>query len=207
MTRHRRSGPGSPFGRAWLIRISNRLPRTSVRLWRSTLVALTVLAALGAGTWPGREWLLRWAADQWIVSDPLGPADAVAVFGGGVADRPFAAARYYRQGLVTKVLVSDDRQVPVENAGIITSELAAKAVLLKLGTPESAIETFGHALGNTHQEVLALWAWAEQHNLHSVIVPTEFFSTRRVRWMLRRAFPSEFQIRVIALDAPRLSPG
>jgi uncharacterized SAM-binding protein YcdF (DUF218 family) len=167
------------------------------------LVAFAVVAALGIGAWTGREWLLRSAADLWIVSDPLGPADAVAVFGGGLADRPLAAARYYRQGLVTRILVSNDRQAPAVKAGIIASELAAnEAVLLKLGTPESAIDTFGNALGNTHQEALALRAWAEQHNLHSIIVPTEFFSTRRVRWMLRRAFPSEFQIRVIALDPP-----
>ena len=30
----------------------------------------------------GPEWLLRSAGDLWIVSDPLGPADAVAIFGG-----------------------------------------------------------------------------------------------------------------------------
>ena len=167
------------------------------------LVVFAVLAALGIGSWAGQKWLLRSAAGFWIVSDPLGPADAVAVFGGGLADRPLAAARYYRQGLVKKVLVSDNRQSPAEKAGIITSELGAtEAVLSKLGTPDSAIETFGHSLRNTHQEALALRTWAEQHNLHSIIVPTEMFSTRRVRWMLRRAFPSEFQIRVIALDAP-----
>lgn len=166
-------------------------------------VVFAVLAALGIGSWAGREWLLRSAGDLWIVSDRLGPADAVAVFGGGLTDRPLAAAKYYREGLVTKILVSDNRQTPAEKVGIITSELAAtESVLLELGTPESAIEPFGHALRNTHQEALALRAWAEQHNLHSIIVPTEIFSTRRVRWMLRRAFPSEFQIRVIALDAP-----
>jgi uncharacterized SAM-binding protein YcdF (DUF218 family) len=151
------------------------------------LVVFAVVAAVGIGGWTGREWLLRSVVDLWIVSDPLGPADAVAVFGGGVADRPFAAAQYYRQGWVTKILVDEPN---------------SEAVLLKLGIPESAIETFGHALDNTHQEALALRAWAEQHNLYSIIVPTEIFSTSRVRWMLRRAFPSEVQIRVIALDAP-----
>src|ERR1700757_193097 len=136
------------------------------------LVLFGMIAPLGFGAWTYREWLLRSAADRWIVSNPLGPADAGWVFGGGVADRPFAAAQYYRQGWVTKILVD---------------EPDSKAVLLKLGTPESAIEIFGHALSNTHQETLALRVWAEQHNLHSIIVPTETFSTRRVRWMLRRA--------------------
>jgi uncharacterized SAM-binding protein YcdF (DUF218 family) len=159
----------------------------SVRLWRSLVVIFVVTAAVGIGAWTGRQWLLRSAAELWVISDPLGPADAVAVFGGGVADRPFAAAQYYREGVVTKILID---------------EPDSKAVLLKLGTPESAIEAFGHALRNTHEEARALRAWMEQHNLHSIIVPTEIFSTRRVRWMPRRALPTEFQTCVIALDGP-----
>jgi len=154
------------------------------------LVVFTAVAPLVIGGWAGREWLLRSVADQWIVSDSLGPADAVAVFGGGVADRPFAAAQYYRQGWVTKILVD---------------EPDSKAVLLKLGTPEGAIETFGHALRDTHQEALALRAWAERNNLHSIIVPTEIFSTRRVGWMLHRVFPPDFVIHIAALDPPDYS--
>src|SRR5262249_32140929 len=106
------------------------------------------------------------------------------VFGGGVADRPFAAAQYYRQGWVTKILVDEPN---------------SKAVLLKLGVPESTIKTFGQGLDNTHQEALALRAWADQHNLHSIIVPTEIFSTHRVQWMLNRVFPPDFVIRIAAL--------
>jgi uncharacterized SAM-binding protein YcdF (DUF218 family) len=144
-----------------------------------------IVAMLGIGAWANREGLLRWVADLWIVSDPIGPADAVAVFGGGLADRPLAAVQYYRQGLVEQVLV----------------DLAAsEAVLLELGIPADAIETFGDDLRNTHEEVLALRDWAEHHDLRSIIVPTEIFSTRRVRWMLHRVFPSDFQIRVVALD-------
>ena len=167
--------------------VSKQLLRASIRLGGGTLVVFAVVAALGIGAWLDRGWLLRSAADLWIVSDPLGPADAVAVFGGGLADRPFVAAQYYRQGWVTKILVD---------------ETDSEAVLLKLGIPENAIETFGRALGNTHQEALALRAWAEQHNLHSIIVPTEIFSTRRVHWTLHRVFPPDFVIRIAALDRP-----
>jgi uncharacterized SAM-binding protein YcdF (DUF218 family) len=154
------------------------------------LVVFAAAALLGVATWGGRPWLLRSAAEEWIVSDPLGPADVVAVLGGGVADRPFAAAQYYRQGWVTKILVD---------------EPDSKAVLLKLGVPESAIEIFGQALGNTHQETLALRAWAEQHNLHSIIVPTGIFSTHRVQWMLHRVFPHNFVIRIAAIYPPNYS--
>jgi uncharacterized SAM-binding protein YcdF (DUF218 family) len=166
--------------------------------WRRLLAVLAVVVALGIGAWVGRDWLLLSAADLWIVSDPIGSADAVAVFGGGIADRPLAAAQYYRQGLVKKVLVSN-------GGGVFMPDVAAtEGVLQKLGVPATAIETFGNDLGNTHQEVLALQAWAERNNARSIIVPTEIFSARRVRWMLHRAFGDECVIRVIALDPPQI---
>jgi hypothetical protein len=48
---------------------------------------------------------------------------------------PFGAAQYYRQGLVTKILIDGPD---------------SESILLKLGVPKSAIEAFGHALRNTH---------------------------------------------------------
>jgi uncharacterized SAM-binding protein YcdF (DUF218 family) len=179
---------------------ADRCLRSSKR-WRRLTAVFAVVAVLGIGAWVGRDWLLLSAADLWIVSDPIGPADAVAVFGGGIADRPFAAAQYYRQGLVEKILVSNGRQSPAEKRGVVMSNVAVtEGILLKLGVPASAIETFGHDLGNTHQEALALKAWAERNNACSIIVPTEIFSARRVRWMLHRVFGSECVVRVIALD-------
>jgi uncharacterized SAM-binding protein YcdF (DUF218 family) len=163
---------------------ANRSLRSSKRR-RRLLAVLAVVAMLGIGTWVGRDWLLLSAANLWIVSDPIGPADAVAVFGGGIADRPFAGAQYYRQGLVKKILID----LP-----------DSEAVLLELGIPSSAIETFGSGLKNTHQEALALHAWTQRNNACSIIVPTEIFSARRVRWMLHRAFGDDCVIRVIALD-------
>ena len=172
---------------------------------RRLLAVFAVVAVLGTGAWVGREWLLLSAADLWIVSDPIGPADAVAVFGGGIGDRPFAAAQYYRQGLVTKILVSNGRQSLAEKHGAVMSDVAVtEGILLKLGVPASAIETFGNDLENTNQEALALRAWAERNNACNIIVPTEIFSARRVSWMLHRAFAGECVIRVIALDPPQI---
>ena len=147
--------------------------------------------------------MLRMAADLWIVSDPIGPADAVAVLGGGIEDRPFAAAAYYRQGLVKRVLLSNTQPGPAALLGILMSDVAAnRAVLLKLGVPEHDIETFGSGLSNTHEEVLALHEWAKRTGARSIIVPTEIFAARRVRWTLRHEFGENFAIRVPALDPP-----
>jgi len=145
--------------------------------------------------------MLRGAADAWIVSDRPGPADAAVVLGGGIEDRPFAAAEYYREGLVKKILVSNARVGPAERTGVVKPvAVMTREILLKLRIPQDAIEIFGDNLSNTHQEVLALHLWAERTGAHALIVPTEIFSTRRVRWMLRRVFGSDFTLYVPALD-------
>jgi uncharacterized SAM-binding protein YcdF (DUF218 family) len=165
--------------RNWRAALANR--------WRSLLAVFAIATVLGFAAWLNREWVLRSAANFWIISDALGPSDVVAVLGGGLTDRPQAAAQYYGRGLIKKILVDD---------------AASESVLLELGIPADAIETFGDDLRNTHQEVFALRVWAERHKLYSVILPTETFSTRRLRWMLNRAFPSQFEVSVIALDPP-----
>ena len=93
-----------------------RLRRT--RNWlRRCLVFGLLLSALGAGMWLERAMLLRGAADLWVVSDEITPADAVVVLGGGIEVRPVVAADLYARGLVHKILVSqveDERSVSVE---------------------------------------------------------------------------------------------
>jgi uncharacterized SAM-binding protein YcdF (DUF218 family) len=170
-------------------------------LRRGALVLFAVVVLLGVAGWFARAPLLREAADLWIVSDPPAPADVVAIFGGGIEDRPFAAAAYYRQGLVKKVVLSNIGTSPATRLGALESHVHAnREVLLRLGVPEEAIEVFGANLANTREEALALRAWAERAGAHRLIVPTELFSTRRLSWILGHVFAPDTEIRVPALD-------
>jgi uncharacterized SAM-binding protein YcdF (DUF218 family) len=181
------------------------MPRPAPRamLLRGALTLVALMAVLAVAAWFGREPLLRGAADLWIISDQAAPADAVAVFGGGLEDRPFAAAEYYRRGLVKKILLSNIGSGPAERLGVLDSHVDNnRKVLLKLGVPSGDIETFGEGLSNTYEEAVALREWAARTGARSVIVPTEVFSTRRVRWMLRRLFPDSVIIQVPALEPP-----
>jgi uncharacterized SAM-binding protein YcdF (DUF218 family) len=146
--------------------------------------------------------LLQGAAEAWIVSDPVEPADEVAVLGGGLDTRPFAAASYYHQGLVPKILVSSARTSPSERLGVSTSETELnRAVLSRLGVPETSIEIFGHELSSTFEESVALREWAECAHATTVIVPTEIFSSRRVKWIMQHSFArTKIPIRVPALE-------
>lgn len=162
-----------------------------------------VLGVLAAGVWLERAPLLRGAAELWIVSDPVTPSDVVAVLGGGISVRPFVAARLYKEGLVTEVLVS---QVPVSatsSIGVIPEHTELnRRVLVKLGVPEWAIRTFGQANKSTFDEAVALREWADQHHVSQIIVPTEIFAARRVRWIFNREFAGSS----VRLEFPSFEP-
>jgi uncharacterized SAM-binding protein YcdF (DUF218 family) len=166
--------------------------------------AILVLTILVAGGWLQRAPLLRGAADFWIVSDPVTKSDVVAVLGGGLETRPFVAAELYKKGLVSKVLIS---QVPESRSttmgGIPGHSELNRMLLVKLGVPEADIEMFGQGNKNTMDEALALRDWAEQRRVSQIIVPTEIFAARRVRWIFHREFArSSVQLEISSFDAP-----
>lgn len=155
-----------------------------MRSLRYPLTIALLLLGLGAGAWLGGEALFRRFTDLWIVSDPITRGDAVVVLGGGLEYRPFVAADLYKKGLVKKVLVSRVREGQV---GALLGRTERK-VLLKLGVPDAAIEMFGTENRNTEDEALALKDWAEQNAASALIVPSEIFAARRVRWIFNRKF-------------------
>lgn len=166
---------------------------------------MLVLAGLGGVAWLERVPLLRGVADLWIVSDDLTQADAVVVLGGGVDDRPFAAAELYKKGFVNKVLVSQEADDRAAAIGAATGDTESNCqVLLKLGVPAAAIETFGRANKTTMDEALALSKWAESHGVKVIIIPTEIFFSRRVRWVFRHAFVGkDTRIEVLSIEPSR----
>ena len=132
------------------------------------------------------------AADLWIVSDPLTPADVAVVLGGGTRYSALRGGRTVSQGLVKKVLVS---QVADGRAVAIGAELGHtevnRQVLLKLGVPADAIETFGSSNKNTKEEALALLEWTQRHASRAVIIPAGIFEARRVRWTFHHEFAGQ----------------
>jgi uncharacterized SAM-binding protein YcdF (DUF218 family) len=190
----------------WAARRRRRGHHTrATRLRRGFAIGL-VLVILCAGAWIEREALLRAAADLWIVSDPITPADAVVVLGGGIDLRPFVAADLYTKGLVKKVLLSKVKEPPSVEIGAVTADIEdERNILLKLGVPDSAIETFGNANKNTREEATALKSWAERNAASVLIIPTEIFPARRVSWMFHRTFAGTgVRIAVPSFDPPRL---
>jgi uncharacterized SAM-binding protein YcdF (DUF218 family) len=170
---------------------------------RRPLVGMFVLASIAAGGWLAGEPMLVGAAKLWIVSDPVSPANAIVVLGGGLDTRPFVAAELWRRGLADKILISQGPEERAVSMGAIPSHSELnREILLKLGVPAGVIETFGTANRNTRDEASALREWADRNAASVFIIPSEIFSARRVGWIFRR----EFFGTAVSIEVPSFEP-
>lgn len=159
----------------------------------STLVALLFLAVFCFAVYLARHPLMRLAANWWIVDDPLRHADAVIVLGDDnfYGDRATRAAEIFRQGQAPLVIVSGRRLRP--NASI--AELMEHD-LIERGVPKEHIARFLHDASSTMEEAQQLAGFLRQRNIKSVILVTSNYHTRRARYIFRRIFPQEIEVRV-----------
>ena len=152
-------------------------------------------------TWVVREPLLRGLAHAWIVDDEAGSADAVLVLCGGPNTRPFHAAGLYTNQVAPLVLVSTVKVNPAATLRVAEDENDInRAILSKLGVPDSAIVRVGKDLTSTWEEAEAVAVWVSTNQLRSVIIPTDWYHSRRVAWTFRKVLGNEVDVRIKALD-------
>jgi uncharacterized SAM-binding protein YcdF (DUF218 family) len=160
----------------------------AARKWPRRLLWLAVFCfLLSVFCFIFRGPLLTGLAKAWIVNDPLEKADAIVVLGGGLETRPFEAARLYHEGLAPKVLLMDVKLAPTTKLGITAPEMdLTRQVLLKQEVPGPDCITVGHGVGSTYDESRAVRAWLAETGARKVIIPTDLFHTRRVRWLFHK---------------------
>lgn len=112
-----------------------------------------------------------------VVSLPLKHADALIVPGGEPLARPLEAARLYRQGVAPKVFVTG-----IGDSGTI------RKVLLEQGVPASAIIVETKAR-TTHANALLLKPMLEAAKVHTALIVTSPFHTRRALATFRKVMP------------------
>lgn len=175
-----------------------------MRWCRRVFACLAVLLILGAVGFILRGPLLRKLAQVWIVSCPLVKADAAVVLGGGLDSRPFAAARFYREGWVSNVIVMNVQLGPADELGLrVPESQMIRRVLTNQGVPESALIEVGQGVGSSRDEAEALRGWALKSKPRTVLIPTDSFHTRRVDWFFnRRLKDTGARAQVIAVDPP-----
>jgi len=163
------------------------------------LVACAVRASLLAG-----------AARLWIVDDAVAQADVIAVLGGGAQFRTFAAARLYHAGVAPRIAFMDVGLGPEERARgeTVSGETRLlRAVLLQERVPEENIVLVGRGETSTAEEARSLRDWAVKAGVKRLLIPTDYFHTRRVSWYFRKVFAGTgIETRVQAVPMGGYSP-
>jgi uncharacterized SAM-binding protein YcdF (DUF218 family) len=150
-----------------------------------------------------RHPILRFAAESWIVEDPLDKADALIVLGDDnfYADRATRGAQLFREGKAPVIVASGRRLRPT--AGI--AELMEHD-LIERGVPRERIVRFAHDADGTLEEARALTRLVKERKWHSVIVVTSNFHTRRARYIFRRVFPQGVEVRIASAQDGDFDP-
>lgn len=141
-------------------------------------------------------WLIAWVgAKLLIVSAPLAHADVIMIMSGSAVfkERTQRAAELYREGRASKIILTNDNQeggwASNEQRNIPYHELAAR-YLRRYGVPDEAIEILPEPVTGTYEESHLLRRYAEQKGLHSILVVTSAYHSRRALWTLRHTFAS-----------------
>lgn len=144
------------------------------------------------------------------MDDVPAQADAIAVLGGGAQFRTFAAARLFHAGVAPRVAFLDVGLGPDERARgeTVSGETRLlRAVLLNERVPEQNIVLVGRGETSTAEEARALREWAVKSGVKRLLIPTDYFHTRRVSGYFRRVFAgSGVETRVQAVPAGAYSP-
>ena len=162
--------------------------RSKRNLWFAA-IGLSLLVGVVGYSW--RAPLLAGAARAWVVDDAPAQADAIAVLGGGAQFRTFAAARLYHAGAAPRISFMDVGLGPEERARgeTVSGETRLlRAVLLSERVPEENIVLVGRGETSTAEEAKALRDWAVKSGVKRLLIPTDYFHTRRVSWYFRKVF-------------------
>jgi len=155
--------------------------------YRRRLITMALLALIA---WCSVSWA---AARALIVKRGAGPAETIAVLGGAdtYLERTHRAAQLFHEGHATKIVLTNDGErsgwSPTEQRNPLFVELAARE-LARAGVPPEKIEVIWPPVSNTFYEATRLREYALAAGLHSLVVVTSGYHSRRAFWTLSRVF-------------------
>ena len=161
-----------------------------------TLAAtLAAVAVLGFVAYQLRAPLLNRVGGLLYHEDPLGPADAIAVLGGGRLDRVVEAADLFAAGYAPIVVLTRTPEVPViaelQARGLdLSTELELRLDYLEaLGVPRDATTVIQRVVESTQAEAELIAEWAESRQIGRIIVVTTGAHTARARFVFDQVLP------------------
>jgi uncharacterized SAM-binding protein YcdF (DUF218 family) len=174
-----------------------------LKLFKRLAAALLVLGVLLVASYVFRAPLLRASADFWIVNQSVTNTDSIVVLGGGLQTRPFFAAKLFQEGLATRILLMNVKPDATTELGLTpTEQELTRKVLLSQGMTETNLVEIGNRVSSSYEESLAVRNWVKQTGARRIIIPTDLFHTRRVRWLYAKELDG-LNVEVIVVAVPQ----
>jgi uncharacterized SAM-binding protein YcdF (DUF218 family) len=154
-------------------------------IWLLVIAVVAVLALLPTLAWG--------AARLLIIRTPAAHADAIVILSGSATfhERAQHAAQLYKEGRATKIILTNDNL----QSGWSQKEQRnpfyyerARQELIHLGVPEQNIEVLMDPILGTYDEACVIRLYCETHNIHSVVVVTSGYHSRRALFTFRKVF-------------------
>lgn len=165
---------------------------------RRATVAVVFLAVWFMGAWGAAKFL--------IVNRPLARAEAIAVLSGSATfkERARRAAALFHEGRAPRIILTNDNQ----KGGWSSKEQRnpyfyerAQEELLQAGVPQQNIQVLAAPVSGTDEEAVLIRRHAETSGLHSILVVTSPYHSRRALWTFDRVFQgSETQVGLVAVE-------
>jgi uncharacterized SAM-binding protein YcdF (DUF218 family) len=157
----------------------SRLRRTKIKI----LVTCILI-------WP----VAAWAAAKLLITEaPLANADAIVVLGGAAnyRERARAAAKLLLDGRSQRILITNDNLrgswSSAEQRNLFFYERSL-AEIRKAGVPADSTELLMKPVNSTREEAELVRQYAEEHGLHSLLIVTSAYHSRRALWVFSRVF-------------------
>jgi len=159
------------------------------RLPWGLLVPASLMVVLIVLVFAFRAQLLTGAAEYLVVDDAPRPAEVIFLLNGDYNTRPFQASQLYQQGLAPRIVIAQAEGQPAERIGLVQNETEISvAVMEKMGVPADKIVVLQVEGGvtSTYDEARALRQYVRDNSIHSVLLVTSAFHTRRARWIVAK---------------------
>ena len=140
--------------------------------------------------WP----FAAWAGAKFLVTEaPLDQADAILVLGGSATykERVHEATRLLFEGRSQRILITNDNMrgpwSSAEQRNLFFYERSLEE-LKKAGVPAQNIDVVMKPVTSTYEEAEVIKDYAQQQGLHSILIVTSAYHSRRALWVFSRVF-------------------
>jgi uncharacterized SAM-binding protein YcdF (DUF218 family) len=169
------------------------------------IITITCIIVVLFGIYLLRYPILRSFGNHLVYADSLKRVDAIFVLSGQGYERGNEAAKLYKQGYAKKIVCTGGNKNPDFLA--MNMDLYESAVtqndLLRCGVDSAVIDTLNKGK-STDDESNVILNYCKKNNIHSCIIVSSKFHTRRIKYAFQKKFESN-DITVLIHGAPSVT--